>query len=88
MIIDVLSKGDCFGEIGFVTGSERTATVVAADFVMAIEIRARLIGRISPASQILFQRAFLDIMARCLTRATQKIADLRDCRKIKFLTLG
>ncbi|MEM7407729.1 MAG: serine/threonine-protein kinase [Pseudomonadota bacterium] len=75
-LIETLVRGDCFGEIGFITNRERTASIVATTAVQVMEIRARLIDRISLPCQIRFQRAFLDIMANRLTRATSRLAEL------------
>ncbi|MEM7505058.1 MAG: cyclic nucleotide-binding domain-containing protein, partial [Pseudomonadota bacterium] len=75
-LIERLGRGDCFGEIGFITNRERTASIVATGLVQVMEIRARLIDRISLPCQIRFQRAFLDIMATRLTRATSRLAEL------------
>jgi eukaryotic-like serine/threonine-protein kinase len=71
-----LKRGDCFGEISFTTRGDRSASAQAHEFVTTIEIRARLVERIKATSQIRFQRAFLEIMAARLTRATAKIAQL------------
>ena len=76
ILIERLSRGDCFGEIGFITQDKRSATVVASTNLTVMEIRASLIRRIPMTAQLRFQRAFLEIMAARLTRATQRIADL------------
>lgn len=76
VLIDTLTLGTCFGEIGFVTQDRRSATVVADTELMVMEVRASLIRRIPVTAQLRFQSAFLEIMAARLTRATQRIADL------------
>jgi len=69
--VDVLRKGSCFGEIGFVTRKKRMASIVARTPVTVMEIRAALIDRISVGCQLRFHKAFIDTMAERLLRAME-----------------
>ncbi len=69
--IDVLEKGACFGEIGFVTRKKRMASIIAKNKVTVMEIRAPLIERISVGCQLRFHKAFIDTMSERLLRSME-----------------
>jgi serine/threonine-protein kinase len=69
--VDLLRKGACFGEIGFVTRKKRMASIIAKTPVVVMEIRAALIERISIGCQLRFHKAFIDTMAERLLRAME-----------------
>jgi serine/threonine protein kinase len=70
--IDILQRGSCFGEIGFVTRKKRMASIVAVTPISVMEIRAALIERISVGCQLRFHKAFIDAMAERLLRAMER----------------
>ena len=71
-VVDVLERGACFGEIGFVTRKKRMATIVTLTPITVMEIRSALIERISIGCQLRFHKAFIDTMAERLLRAMEQ----------------
>ena len=73
--LDMLNQGDCFGEMGFIGGSKRTATIVAKSEVSALKITASLIDKASLSCQLRFKNVFLETMVRRLSQADTVLAD-------------
>ena len=73
--LDVLGRGDCFGEMGFIAGSKRTATIVAKTDVAALKITSSLIEKASLNCQLRFKNVFLETMVRRLSHADTVLAD-------------
>ncbi len=72
--IDCLGPGDCFGEMGYVSGRGRTATITARDDVTYMKAQAPLIERTSVNCQLRFHKLFLHTLIERLSRATDRIA--------------
>ncbi len=69
-VVDCLSAGASFGEIGFLLrGGARTATICARGEVVVLKLRASLLERTSIACQLNFYRAFLRTMAERFGKA-------------------
>jgi serine/threonine protein kinase len=75
-VVDVLHRGACYGEIGFVTRKKRMASIITLTPITVMEIRAALIERISLHCQLRFHKAFIDTMAERLLRAMERSAKL------------
>jgi serine/threonine protein kinase len=73
--LDMLARGDCFGEMGFIAGSKRTATIVAKTEVAALKITSSLIEKASLSCQLRFKNVFLETMVRRLSLADDVIVD-------------
>ena len=73
--LDVLVRGDCFGEMGFIAGRKRTATIVAKTDVAALKITSSLIEKASLNCQLRFKNVFLETMVRRLSHADTVLAD-------------
>lgn len=58
-VIGQLMKGDCFGEIGFVTKAQRTATIVSTSPVRLIKVNSTRIEQASVQCQLRFHKVFL-----------------------------
>lgn len=71
--VDVLHGGDCFGEMGFIARTERTASIIAKTPVTAMKVRASLIERASLHCQLRFHKVFLNTLVGRLSQATQRI---------------
>jgi eukaryotic-like serine/threonine-protein kinase len=56
--IATVSTGECFGEMAFIGGQARSATVVAATECVLLRISATLLDRSSSAIQLLFYKNF------------------------------
>jgi eukaryotic-like serine/threonine-protein kinase len=75
-VVDTLTAGNCFGEIGYITKKGRTASVVAAEESTVMKVRSSLVERTSQNCQLQIHRSFLSMMATRLSRATEVIAAL------------
>jgi serine/threonine protein kinase len=71
--VDVLHPGASFGEIGFIIGRERTATIIAREPVVLLKVRADHVERTSVNCRLRFQKAFLRSMAERLAAAMSYI---------------
>lgn len=76
-LIDILGTGDCFGEMGFVSGARRTATVRARDNVTIMRAQAALIERTSLNCQLRFHKRFLHTLVERLSRTTDRLGGAR-----------
>ena len=71
--VDSLSTGDCFGEMGFVSGQKRSATIQARESSTLMRVQAPLIERASLNCQLRFHKLFLHALIDRLARATDRI---------------
>ena len=72
--IDTLMKGDCFGEIGFLTATRRTATVVASGQVLALRVSATLLDQVSTDCQLRFYKIFTQTLIYRLSLTNAKLS--------------
>ncbi len=72
--IHVLSKGDCFGEIGLLGSVKRTASVVAASQVLALKINASLLDNLATDSQLRFYKTFTQTLIYRLTVTSARLS--------------
>ena len=73
LVVDVLSQGDCFGEMGFIAGRKRSATITARTDVAVMQVRASLIERATIPCQLRFHKVFLHALVERLSNATSLI---------------
>ena len=66
-VLGSLSKGDCFGEMAYLTKSQRTATIRAKDYVNLMKISATLIDQVSIDCQLSFSRVFMKSLVKRLS---------------------
>ncbi len=71
----LLHPGACFGEMGLVSGRQRSATVVALRAVTLLKICSPLIERMPISTQNRFQRSFLLALISRLETATEQLAE-------------
>jgi serine/threonine protein kinase len=71
--IATIHRGECFGEMSYLSGETRAATVVAQTDCILLKISATLLDRASPTIQLLFLRKF----ALTLIRRLSKMIKLR-----------
>ncbi|MGH8581205.1 MAG: protein kinase domain-containing protein [Gammaproteobacteria bacterium] len=57
--VGVLERGDCFGEMGYLSSSHRTVSIVALSDASFIKINAALMDQLSKDCQLHFCKAFL-----------------------------
>ena len=73
-VVSVLGHGDCFGEMGYLTQTKRTATVVSRSSTLLLKVNASLMEQASMQTQFQFQRVFLETLIERLSRSTEQIA--------------
>lgn len=73
-VVDRLAQGDCFGEMGFIAGRERTASIIASSPVSALKVRATLIERASLHCQLRFHKVFLNTLVERLSLTTERVS--------------
>mgnify|MGYP001556425402 CR=1 FL=1 len=76
-LINTLDKGDCFGEIGFLTSAKRTATVSAATKVLALKVNSTLMEKVSRECQLRFYKVFTETLIYRLTVTSAKLSAAR-----------
>lgn len=69
-----LYPGDCFGEMGLLSGRPRTATISSVTDVTVMKLRDTVVERMSVNCQLNFQRQFLNALIERLEHATSRIA--------------
>ena len=68
-----LQEGDCFGEMGYLNKTERTATVTSEKGVAVMRVNSTLIEQASMACQLRFHKVFLRTLIERLTRTSERI---------------
>ncbi len=76
MVIDSLRPGDCFGEMGYITKTERTASIMASDYVTLMKVNATLIEQVSKDCQLRFCKSFLRTLIKRLADTTEQMVGL------------
>ncbi len=76
-VIGLLQTGDCFGEMGYLAKTERSATIIAQNYVQLMKINSTLIDQISVECQLHFSRVFLKTLVKRLSDTTAMYASLR-----------
>ncbi len=71
-----LQQGDCFGEMGFIAGTERTASIITLTAVTTMKVRASLIERASLQCQLRFHKVFLNTLVSRLSTTTERMSQL------------
>lgn len=75
-LLHLLDKGDCVGEIGFLTTTKRTATVVATSRVLALKINATLLDEMSRDCQLRFYKVFSETLIYRLSLTSARLSAL------------
>ncbi len=60
--VGCLGKGDCFGEMGYLSRIKRTATVTAQGPVSLLRVNATLIEQVTSDCQLRFYKVFMKIL--------------------------
>ena len=72
--VGVLEAGNCFGEMGYLSKTERTASIVAREEVRLMKINSTLIDQVSVDCQLHFSRVFLRTLVKRLAETTRMLA--------------
>ena len=68
-----LKSGECFGEMGYLNKTRRTATVNAEGQVSLMKVNATLIEQVSADCQLRFSRVFLRVLSERLAKTTELV---------------
>lgn len=72
--IRTLHMGDCFGEMGYLAKTKRTATIVAENQTALIKINSTVISQVSLNCQVRFLKVFLRTLIHRLSATTEIIS--------------
>ncbi len=72
-VVGELAQGDCFGEMGYLAHSQRTATIKAKSYVKLMKINGTLIDQLSVGCQLHFNKVFLRTLVKRLSLTTTKV---------------
>ena len=75
--ISTLTKGDCFGEMGYLSGRKRTASIVAKDNIALLKINSALMERASITCQLRFNKIFLQTLIERLAYTSEDLTKSR-----------
>ena len=68
----VLEKGQCFGEMAYLTGEARTATIITKDECILLKVSSTLLEGLSKDIQLLFFKNFTQTIIKRLSKAPTK----------------
>lgn len=71
--IGALAKGDCFGEMGYISKTQRTATICANGRVSLLKAKSTLMEKASESTQLRFTKVFLRTLIIRLSHANERI---------------
>ena len=74
--IGSLQQGDCFGEMGYLAKTERTASVRAKTDVAIMQVNANTIDRASMGAQLRFLKVFVAVLIERLSDTTSALSRL------------
>jgi serine/threonine protein kinase len=73
-LLQVLGKGDCFGEIGFLMSTKRTASVVAQTPVLVLKVNATEMQQVSRDCQLRYYKVFTENLIYRLALTSAQLA--------------
>lgn len=71
-LIALINRGECFGEMSYLSGQSRAATVVAATDCVLMKISAALLDKAPESIHLLFFKQFAMTLLTRLTKSNQK----------------
>jgi serine/threonine protein kinase len=69
-----LSAGDCFGEMGYLAKTKRTATIVAVGPTALLKVNSTVISQVSLNCQVRFLKVFLRTLIHRLSITTERMS--------------
>ncbi len=75
--VDRLQEGNCFGEMGYLTNTRRTATVVARTEVSLMKVNASTIDNAAEDTQLRLLKVFVRTLIERLSGTTTALSQLR-----------
>ena len=73
-VIRTLQKGDCFGEMGYLAKTKRTASIKSRDDTSLMKINSTVISQVSLNCQVRFLKVFLRTLIHRLSATTEKMS--------------
>lgn len=64
--VTVLEKGECFGEMAYLTGEARSASIITKDDCILLRFSSTLLDKLSESIQVLFYKNFTQTILRRL----------------------
>ncbi len=74
MDLRTLEQGDCFGEMGYLAKTKRTASIQAIGDTALLKVNSTVIGQVSLNCQVRFLKVFLRTLIYRLSATTEKIS--------------
>jgi len=72
-----LQEGDCFGEMGYLSHTKRTATVISKSEVALIKVNSSSLARAEEGTQLRFLKAFVSTLIGRLDQTTSNLTQSR-----------
>ena len=69
-----LLAGDCFGEMGYLAKTKRTATIVAKGATSLLKVNSTVISQVSLNCQVRFLKVFLRTLIHRLSVTTERMS--------------
>ena len=69
-----LSAGDCFGEMGYLSKTKRTASIFSKGHVSLLKAKFTLMEQVSESCQLRFTKVFLRTLVHRLSKANARIS--------------
>lgn len=76
-LIVTLHEGDCFGEIGFLMSSKRTASIISITDVLVLKVNAILMETVSKECQLRYYKAFNETLIYRLALTSARLSALQ-----------
>lgn len=76
-LIVTLHEGDCFGEIGFLMASKRTASIISITEVLVLKVNAMLMESVSKDCQLRYYKAFNETLIYRLALTSARLSSLQ-----------
>jgi serine/threonine protein kinase len=73
-VIGMLTKGDCFGEMGYLSKTKRTASIFSKGHVSLLKAKFTLMEQVSESCQLRFTKVFLRTLVHRLSKANARIS--------------
>ena len=70
--VAVLEKGHCFGEMAYLTGEARSATIITKEECILLKISSTLLNGLSEDIQLLFFKNFTQTIIKRLSKGATK----------------
>ena len=74
--INVIDRGECFGEMAYLSGQPRAATLKASTDCVLMKMSATLMDRVSKSVQLLFMRSFATTLVARIAKNNELIMSL------------